>query len=488
MNSDGKLRLLLLDDDSLVQGVISKYFNQYQGMEVFTASNIVVAEYIVESMEVDVAIVDIKLQNGENGKDFCRFLRYNYPMIKIILWSGYPGLFSDDELSLCDTDPVQKPAALKKLYTLIKSMFVQDGELKDIENNYSNSLSCTYVQKDSDAVEGIIAIPKREKSKPLNKQGNIKFVIYKLRDNGPITIGLASSMGCAGKCVFCGSSGKKILYNLNTEEIIDQIVIGATNPFVRTLQGNSYVCCESRQSFRLKKKIPIKVNVNFTCEGDLIVQNSKNVVGIVREINKLDFVERITITTMGSDKGFENLQELVEKEEDVFRKVRIFWSLNSLNIKTRDMLMLSTIHDNVYVQRDLLHNMRKFLRYKITISWIVIKGVNDSEADAKMIQYFIRNREESFEVKIQGLRFHPDFVKDTTLKLTNKVPSKYEVREFGKKLKLHNVPYRIAEIKDHERGHGCGSTRAKMFSYHSIQDMILLDQDSEVLHSQLLCA
>ena len=79
--------LLIVDDEAEIREALSRHF-RYLGYEVRTASNGQEALAILEKERVGVIISDIVMP-VMNGVDLLRTVRRDYPMVRVIIITGY---------------------------------------------------------------------------------------------------------------------------------------------------------------------------------------------------------------------------------------------------------------------------------------------------------------------------------------------------------------------------------------------------------------
>lgn len=79
--------LLVVDDETEIQDMLSRHF-RFLGYDVVTASNGKQATKVLEEQHVDVVISDIMMPEMD-GVELLRFIRREYPMIHVIMITGY---------------------------------------------------------------------------------------------------------------------------------------------------------------------------------------------------------------------------------------------------------------------------------------------------------------------------------------------------------------------------------------------------------------
>jgi 23S rRNA (adenine2503-C2)-methyltransferase len=270
----------------------------------------------------------------------------------------------------------------------------------------------------------------------------VNSVIYPPTDNAEEKINLAISplLGCPIACKFCinwrhkhDAYGKEtnFLRQLTTEEIVAQVYLAMINSRIR----NSM---EPRSNQNLV--------VNFAVEGDVAFNIDNSCAAIKQLLNvfkpKISFI----LTSVGTEAS---LKRFIEKYIRLPR-IKHHWSVNSLNPDTRHWLMPGTAEEDLRVLRDLYQAIATVTDTRITVSWIVINGVNNQEEDAVQLAKFFNDR--PFEIKLMAL------VKNSLEGVKN--TSNRDVEMFHRKLIKAglNIPIRIRKIHGSNIFSGCGNT------------------------------
>jgi 23S rRNA (adenine2503-C2)-methyltransferase len=207
-----------------------------------------------------------------------------------------------------------------------------------------------------------------------SKDGSKKY-LFKLSDGKYIesvlipekdryTLCISSQVGCAQGCRFCLTARGGFTRNLTKGEIINQV---------------RDIAFDIGEPKRLS-------NIVMMGMGEPLA-NFSNVVEAIHVITDRDAglgfsSRRVTVSTSG----------LVPKLSDLGREtaVNLAVSLNATENKTRDMLMPV---NRKYPIEQLLKACANFpltSRRKITFEYILIKGINDSEQDAKRLAKLLR--------------------------------------------------------------------------------------------------
>lgn len=177
------------------------------------------------------------------------------------------------------------------------------------------------------------------------------------------TLCISSQVGCAMGCSFCLTGTMGFKRNLTTAEIVNQICA-----------ARDYLLAQPREKLIGPDRV---TNVVYMGMGEPL-NNLENVLAslsIITEQKGLDLTSRrITVSTCGI---VPKLKELGEKST-----VNLAISLHAVNDATRRKLM--PINDRYSID-DLLSACRTFpmpKRKRIMFEYILLKGINDSDADA----------------------------------------------------------------------------------------------------------
>lgn len=168
------------------------------------------------------------------------------------------------------------------------------------------------------------------------------------------TLCVSSQVGCAMACEFCLTGTFRLTRSLTTAEIVNQI------------------CAVQRE-------VPFR-NIVFMGMGEPLA-NLDNVIRALKIITHDDGLQfstrRVTVSTAGLVPEMERLGDAVT--------VNLAVSLNATTDEVRNRIMPI---NRRYPLRDLLDACRRFPlpgRRKITIEYVMIKGVNDSLEDVKRL-------------------------------------------------------------------------------------------------------
>ncbi|AJE03827.1 23S rRNA (adenine(2503)-C(2))-methyltransferase RlmN [Geobacter pickeringii] len=198
----------------------------------------------------------------------------------------------------------------------------------------------------------------------ISRDGTRKY-LFRLADGNTVesvlipeedrsTLCVSSQVGCAMGCEFCLTGTFRLTRSLTTAEIVNQI------------------CAVQRE-------VPFR-NIVFMGMGEPLA-NLDNVIRALKIITHDDGLQfstrRVTVSTAGLIPEMEQLGHAVT--------VNLAVSLNATTDEVRNRIMPI---NRRYPLRDLLDACRRFPlpgRRKITIEYVMIKGVNDSPDDVKRL-------------------------------------------------------------------------------------------------------
>lgn len=169
------------------------------------------------------------------------------------------------------------------------------------------------------------------------------------------TLCVSSQIGCKMGCVYCETSGLGFTRNLTSGEIISQILIAEKD---------------------IKDKL---TNIVFMGMGEPIdnISEVEKSLNIISNDNFLAIAPRkITISTCGLLSALTALENY---------KYKIAISLNASDNATRDWLMPVNKKFPLENIVNFINNRKPSIHNKITMEYVLIKGVNDSKENAKKL-------------------------------------------------------------------------------------------------------
>jgi 23S rRNA (adenine2503-C2)-methyltransferase len=281
------------------------------------------------------------------------------------------------------------------------------------------------------------SIKRLEKARIETSQDGTKKYLFKLGDGKYVesvlipekdhyTLCISSQVGCAQGCRFCLTAGAGFARNLTKGEIIAQV---------------RDVAFDIGDSKRLS-------NIVMMGMGEPLA-NFTNVVGAIHVITDKEVglgfsSRRLTVSTSG----------LVPKLSDLGREtmVNLAISLNATENKTRDMLMPINRKYPIEQLLKACANYPLMPRRKITFEYILIKGINDSEEDAKRLAKLLR----PIRAKINLIPFNT--YKDCKFERSEESA----ILKFKDILIKNNYTAIIRHSKGQDISAACGQLRANM--------------------------
>ena len=189
----------------------------------------------------------------------------------------------------------------------------------------------------------------------LNDGAKIESVYIPSEDHD--TLCVSTQVGCAMDCKICRTGQMGLIRNLTTGEIVGQLL-------------------------EARRQIPGSVITNVVLMGmGEPLANFDNTVRAIRILSNPNGPQiswrRITVSTSGlAPKIFELGQSV---------RVKLAVSLNAVTDEIRSMIMPI---NRKYPLNELISAMKRFplpKRDRITIEYVLIRGLNDSDSDAKML-------------------------------------------------------------------------------------------------------
>ena len=242
----------------------------------------------------------------------------------------------------------------KKDRTLLKenfSIFIPD--IRYVLNSFDGTIKFATKLKDGNIVESVI-IPDEER----------------------LTLCVSTQVGCRMGCKFCLTGKQKFIRNLDTHEIIDQVL--------------------AAKFTILKRKLKI-TNIVFMGMGEPLdnVENTIKSLKILNNDNGFNFSNRrITVSTCGLYDKFRQLSDNFDGN--------IAISLHSADEKIRTTLMPV---NKKYPLKNLIEACKNYPlknRQRITFEYILIKDVNDSIEDAKKLIKILKG----IKAKVNLIKFN----------------------------------------------------------------------------------
>jgi 23S rRNA (adenine2503-C2)-methyltransferase len=271
--------------------------------------------------------VDIKNLNRDELKGLIRELgKEEYRAQQVIRWVYKYGVDSFQEMT-------DLSRSLRDL--LAETTRIEFPKVTQIKTSSDGSQKFVFVIEDGESIETVL-IP----------------------DGRRLTLCVSTQAGCAFGCRFCLTGQQPFSRNLSTAEILGQIL--TVQRFLKTESLTNIVLMGMGEPL-----------ANF--------ENTVKALEIMSYDDGLRFSRRrITLSTVG-------LVPQIDRLGRIQRFCRLAISLNATENETRTFLMPI---NQTYPLEDLLEACRRFPltpRERITFEYVLIKGVNDSDRDAKRL-------------------------------------------------------------------------------------------------------
>jgi 23S rRNA (adenine2503-C2)-methyltransferase len=200
-----------------------------------------------------------------------------------------------------------------------------------------------------------------------------------MRSNKRNTVCVSCMSGCPVGCSFCATGQMGFNRNLDTQEIIDQILY-----FKRKLDTTGQII----------------TNIVFMGMGEpmLNLENVVKAIEILTDPEKIGMgTRRITVSTVGYIKQLEQFLDL-----DLGVKIAI--SLHAPNQSLRETLMPTVAKDNhIDDLISVLIDFQKRTNKKVTYEYLLMENINDQPKHAKELAKLLKNQ----IVLVNLIRFNP---------------------------------------------------------------------------------
>jgi 23S rRNA (adenine2503-C2)-methyltransferase len=252
----------------------------------------------------------------------------------------------------------------------------------------------------------------------LSRGGAVETVL--IPEEEKITQCVSTQLGCAVGCIFCRSGTSGLKGNLTAAEIVSQIHLAKSEHLPRE---------------RLR-------NIVFMGVGEPL----HNVNALLRALELIDHVKgldlstrRVTVSTVGFVRGIDRLAEATNGN------VALAVSLHAADDATRRRLVPG-VSDRL---KDIVAALARYplpKRRRITIEYVLVEGINDSEADARRLVKLLA----PLRVKVNLL---PLNVHDRT---DLKPPGETAVLQFQKVLTDKGLSVFLRKRRGDDIGAACG--------------------------------
>jgi len=242
--------------------------------------------------------------------------------------------------------------------------------------------------------------------------------------NGRTTLCLSSQAGCAVGCVFCVTGALGSGRNLTAGEIFGQYRVIA----------------------RAERLLGEPLNLVFMGMGEPLL-NLDQVHATVELLAETVSPKRVTVSTSGIVPGLRRLATWP-------RRPNLAISLNATTQAQRERLMPAAAHWHL---DELMQTLREFpleRGRRITVEYVLLAGMNDSEEDARRLPGLLRG----LPVKVNVIPFNPDSVYLPGLA----TPDDDTVDRFAGVLAAANLNVTVRRSKGLEVAAACGQLRGQI--------------------------
>lgn len=390
-----KGRVLVVEDDpatlQVVMIVLKSVGFEVVGVGSITLANEAISASLRERRFFNLAVLDLHVGLGSGG-EFGRRLIEIIGNINVMVMTAHPEpaallTYRPDSTVIkpvnLDTLREESRKLLKPLRRQVDSIDVMlnhwlaTSNLHGFESLKFHS-SKVDTSKPGEDVEKITSIATLDGA-------YINTVLYnnKKVDKRVVNIALSSLLGCLGQCVFCQNHRNRKDSDGCPAGYLRQLTVGE-------IMGQAYLALNRPRVKRaFKKGSKLKLVFNLTCEGDGLVWNLDNCMRAFTRLSEITNLEiSFIITSIGSESS---LREFTRKYVNLPR-TRHYRSIDSLVPKTRKQLKPGAAGESLKKLRDADEIIARITNEPVTISWALIKGVNDRPEDAAMIADFYGNR------------------------------------------------------------------------------------------------
>ncbi len=254
---------------------------------------------------------------------------------------------------------------------------------------------------------------------------------------------VSSQVGCALDCSFCATAKLGFGRQLSAGEIVDQVY-----------RAQDIVAALDEADPTRRAGADHVTNLVFMGMGEPL-HNYKNLLRaleILTDPAGADFSRRrITVSTAGLVPGIEKLAA----ETRTALRVNLAVSLNATTDEQRDVLM--PINKKWNIAR-LLEAVRRFpleKRRRVTFEYVLLDGVNDSDADAERLPKLLRG----IPSKVNLIPWNPHELTDGIIPYRR--PSDERVRAFQAALKARGLAVYVRRPRGDDIDAACGQLAAK---------------------------
>jgi 23S rRNA (adenine2503-C2)-methyltransferase len=328
-----------------------------------------------------------------------------------------------------------KPYRADQIFKWLYKKKVNDFSLMtDLPKDLRETLSEKYATSSLKLIERVKA-PDSEKFLFGTFDGHrVETVLIKERDH--LTLCVSTQIGCAVGCRFCSTAVDGLIRNLTADEIIDQYlqVARITGAKIR--------------------------NVVFMGMGEPLANylNLRKAVEIMVSPWGLDLSKRrVTVSTSGLIAPLRKMTK-----DPLLRDVNLAVSVNSPFETERENLMPLLKEGSLTELMEILYQFPLRPYRKITLEYVLINGVNDSQDHARALARLVHPKRKKFKVNL--IPFNP------SPELPFSRPPLERVMEFQRILWKEGISTFVRFSKGFETFGACGQLRARRTMLKSLTD------------------
>ncbi len=255
----------------------------------------------------------------------------------------------------------------------------------------------------------------------LKDQEHIEAVL--MRHDYGLSICVSSEVGCNMGCRFCESGRIKKIRNLETSEMVGQVLA-------------------------IEKIIQERIDSVVIMGIGEPLDNEKNVMNFIRIINDAKGLQigarHITLSTCG-------IVPKIEKLIDFPIQINLAISLHAPNDSLRNQLMPI---NKAYPIKDIINVVKKYIaktHRRVTIEYILLRNVNDSISDAKELAKLLR-----------GMNVYVNLIPyNETNHIEFKKSKKEQINAFYDTLKKEHISVTVRREFGSNISAACGQLRSK---------------------------
>ena len=204
------------------------------------------------------------------------------------------------------------------------------------------------------------------------------------------TLCVSSQIGCAMGCRFCETAQMGLIKNLRADQIVHQWW-SATHRVPREDAGSAVKNPQARSAVKnLQARSAVK-NIVFMGMGEP-TDNIDEVIQAIRVLVDHDGAgvpaSNISISTVGNPDGIRKIGELVR--EQGFHRLNLALSLNAPNDEIRTEIMPVNRAWPMARLKDALLEFPRYSQAAFCVEYVLIPGVNDSDAHCDEVCAFLR--------------------------------------------------------------------------------------------------